>query len=123
MTFKVNDELELKDFLINNISKWPRVIIKYNSEKLVHNMYIYMNSSVLQSFDANESFVDVLLILFSYYFINKIQYPEIYQKILGIYDEMLNLTEIIVYEKKENVFHVKLLDQIKKNNFLKNNFG
>jgi hypothetical protein len=73
-----------------------------------------MSSSILQSFDANVSFVDVLLILYSYYFINKIQYPEIYQKILGIYDEMLILTEIIVYEKKESVFHVKLLDQIKK---------
>jgi hypothetical protein len=96
--------------LEKNYLKSP--LIAYDTNEPILKFKIIFESKILQEFQCEDSFIDVLICLFAFYFVFDLEYPESFEIILVFFHESLKLKEMLRMKKKKGLNYVKFLNSV-----------
>jgi hypothetical protein len=105
----IEDETEIE----LNSMKEPRIVI-LKKESVIEKYFLVIKSDIFQTFNNDESFSNILVMLFALYFMLKIPYPSANEVTLGLFHEALVPDNIIHFQKKKSATYNSLLDKLLK---------
>ena len=102
---------EIGDNQING----PRVLLRNGNKskdtKIV--FWIVNKQDILKQFDENDSFLTVLMYLYSFYFCLNLTYPVESEIILGFFHECLEINSPVHFDKKRTTTYSKNVEKIR----------
>ncbi len=82
-------------------------------ENKIASMLLVRQQSILYTFEIEESFSNVIVYLFAFYFLFDIPYPEKYEIILGYFHELLEIPQPVVFTKAKSKTYSRILTEMK----------
>jgi hypothetical protein len=105
--FKISGIEELN----KNDIREPRIVVIANDNKK-DSILIVQNQTIINTFEKEESFTNILLYLYAFYFLLNIPYPEKFKIVFGFFHEALKIDQAVYFAKNKTLTYLQTISKL-----------